>query len=275
MPPINAAWHVQLVIRADQTQASLSSPQGLYIFLVYAVYNSEVRKRSAYRLLRLLCGVGRFQKGNLLGDDASCHSGEERHQEDQREAESLVFHCKSRPLTPPPQKKKQSSHTWCASDLRCAAVSKNCSQPTSFLPSQGAPATTWVCSPLTHVSQETSETSRPSSSTSTSLVIKNGGCQSIYVTYLPFPLSTSHQTKVNSCDWRSLALFNATPTRGSGFQPGVRWKNQKQLQEAHKQWRIVPFIHFTFLTNHFTNLFSRIFTQTKVAPHFFVIHPIS
>lgn len=52
---------------------------------------------------------------------------------------------------------------------------KNCSQPTSFLPSQGAPATTWVCSPLTHVSQETSETSRPSSSTSTSLVIKNGG----------------------------------------------------------------------------------------------------
>lgn len=191
---------------------------------MYAVYNSEVRKRSAYRLLRLLCGVGRFQKGNLLGDDASCHSGEERYQEDQREAESLVFHRKSRP----PQKKMQSSHTWCARDLCCAAVLKNCSQPTSFLPSQGAPATTWVCSPLTHGSQETSETSRPSSSTSTSLVIKNGGCQSIYVTSLPFPLSTSHQTKVKGCDWRSLALFSATPARGSGFQPGVirfRWKN--------------------------------------------------
>lgn len=51
---------------------------------------------------------------------------------------------------------------------------QNCSQPTSFLPSQRAPITSWVRSPLTPSSPETSETSGPPSSTSTSLVIKNG-----------------------------------------------------------------------------------------------------
>ncbi len=51
---------------------------------------------------------------------------------------------------------------------------QNCSQPTSFLPCQRAPITSWGRSPPTPSSPETSETSGPPSSTSTSLVIKNG-----------------------------------------------------------------------------------------------------
>lgn len=51
---------------------------------------------------------------------------------------------------------------------------QNCSQPTSFLPSQRAPVTSWGRSPPTPSSPETSETSGPASSTYTSLVIKNG-----------------------------------------------------------------------------------------------------
>lgn len=51
---------------------------------------------------------------------------------------------------------------------------QNCSQPASFLPSQRAPITSWVGSQPNPSSPETSETSGAPSSTSTSLVIKNG-----------------------------------------------------------------------------------------------------
>ncbi|XP_038126969.1 adhesion G-protein coupled receptor D2 isoform X2 [Cyprinodon tularosa] len=88
----------------------LNSLQGLYIFIVYAVYNSEVRN-----------AIKRIK-----------------------------------------EKRKALSFT-------------NCSQPTSFLPSQRAPITPWSRSPPTSSSPETSETSGPFSSASTSLVIKNGG----------------------------------------------------------------------------------------------------
>ncbi|CAB1415246.1 unnamed protein product [Pleuronectes platessa] len=83
---------------------------GLYIFLVYAVYNSEVRN-----------AIKRIK-----------------------------------------EKRKALSFT-------------NCSQPTSFLPSQRAPITSWCRSQPAPSSPETSETSGPPSSTSTSLVIKNDG----------------------------------------------------------------------------------------------------
>ncbi|MED6285838.1 hypothetical protein CHARACLAT_033312, partial [Characodon lateralis] len=88
---------------------------GLYIFLVYAVYNSEVRN-----------AIKRIK-----------------------------------------EKRKALSFT-------------NCSQPTSFLPSQRAPITPWSRSPPTSSSPETSETSGPFSSTSTSLVIKNGRLQQAF-----------------------------------------------------------------------------------------------
>ncbi|XP_075903106.1 adhesion G protein-coupled receptor D2 isoform X2 [Nelusetta ayraudi] len=112
LPVLGLTWLCGVLVHLSAVVAyifiTLNAFQGLYIFLVYAVYNSEVRN-----------AIKRIK-----------------------------------------EKRKALSFT-------------NCSQPTSFLPSQGAPATTWVCSPLTHLSQETSETSRPSSSTSTSLVIKN------------------------------------------------------------------------------------------------------
>ncbi|TNN25201.1 hypothetical protein EYF80_064671 [Liparis tanakae] len=83
--------------------------KGLYIFFVYAVYNSEVRN-----------AIKRIK-----------------------------------------EKRKALSFT-------------NCSQPTSFLPSQRAPMTSWGRGPPTPSSPETSDTSGPPSSTYTSLVIKNG-----------------------------------------------------------------------------------------------------
>ncbi|KAI4820231.1 hypothetical protein KUCAC02_028215 [Chaenocephalus aceratus] len=84
----------------QRSRVPLPSPQGLYIFLVYAVYNTEVRN-----------AIKRIK-----------------------------------------EKRKALSFT-------------NCSQPTSFLPSQRGPD---------HLlGPDTSETSGPPSSTSTSLVIKN------------------------------------------------------------------------------------------------------
>ncbi|XP_047236110.1 adhesion G-protein coupled receptor D2 isoform X2 [Girardinichthys multiradiatus] len=112
LPVLGLTWIcgvlVHLSVVVSYMFIVLNSFQGLYIFLVYAVYNSEVRN-----------AIKRIK-----------------------------------------EKRKALSFT-------------NCSQPTSFLPSQRAPITPWSRSPPTSSSPETSETSGPFSSTSTSLVIKN------------------------------------------------------------------------------------------------------
>ncbi|XP_029960793.1 adhesion G-protein coupled receptor D2 [Salarias fasciatus] len=112
LPVLGLTWLCGVLVHLSVVVAyvfiALNSFQGLYIFLVYAVYNSEVR--NAIKRIR--------------------------------------------------EKRKALSFT-------------NCSQPTSFLPSQRAPVTSWGRAPPTPSSPETSETSGPTSSTSTSLVIKN------------------------------------------------------------------------------------------------------
>ncbi|XP_074493571.1 adhesion G protein-coupled receptor D2 isoform X1 [Sebastes fasciatus] len=112
LPVLGLTWLCGVLVHLSVVVAyvfiALNAVQGLYIFLVYAVYNSEVRN-----------AIKRIK-----------------------------------------EKRKALSFT-------------NCSQPTSFLPSQRAPITSWGRSPATPSSPETSETSGPPSSTSTSLVIKN------------------------------------------------------------------------------------------------------
>ncbi|XP_078105741.1 adhesion G protein-coupled receptor D2 [Sander vitreus] len=112
LPVLGLTWLCGVLVHLSVVVAyvfiALNATQGLYIFLVYAVYNSEVRN-----------AIKRIK-----------------------------------------EKRKALSFT-------------NCSQPTSFLPSQRAPIISWGRSPLTASSPETSETSGPPSSTSTSLVIKN------------------------------------------------------------------------------------------------------
>uniref|UniRef100_UPI003AAA3395 adhesion G protein-coupled receptor D2 n=1 Tax=Centroberyx gerrardi TaxID=166262 RepID=UPI003AAA3395 len=112
LPVLGLTWLCGVLVHLSIVVAyifiALNAFQGLYIFLVYAVYNSEVRN-----------AIKRIK-----------------------------------------EKRKALSFT-------------NCSQPTSFLPSQRVPATSWGRGPPTPSSPETSETSGPPSSTSTSLVIKN------------------------------------------------------------------------------------------------------
>uniref|UniRef100_A0A3Q1FD45 Adhesion G protein-coupled receptor D2 n=1 Tax=Acanthochromis polyacanthus TaxID=80966 RepID=A0A3Q1FD45_9TELE len=112
LPILGLTWLCGVLVHLSVVVAyvfiALNSFQGLYVFLVYAVYNSEVRN-----------AIKRIK-----------------------------------------EKRKALSFT-------------NCSQPTSFLPSQRAPITSWGRSPPSPSSPETSETSGPTSSTSASLVIKN------------------------------------------------------------------------------------------------------
>ncbi|XP_041644185.1 adhesion G-protein coupled receptor D2 [Cheilinus undulatus] len=112
LPVLGLTWLCGVLVHLSVVVAyvfiALNAFQGLYIFLVYAVYNSEVRN-----------AIKRIK-----------------------------------------EKRKALSFT-------------NCSQPTSFLPSQRAPISSWGHSALTPSSPETSETSGPPSSASTSLVIKN------------------------------------------------------------------------------------------------------
>ncbi|XP_068590357.1 adhesion G-protein coupled receptor D2 isoform X2 [Cebidichthys violaceus] len=112
LPVLGLTWLCGVLVHLSIVVAYifivLNALQGLYIFFVYAVYNSEVRN-----------AIKRIK-----------------------------------------EKRKALSFT-------------NCSQPTSFLPSQRAPITSWGRSPPTPSSPETSETSGPPSSTYTSLVIKN------------------------------------------------------------------------------------------------------
>ncbi|XP_053276163.1 adhesion G-protein coupled receptor D2 [Pleuronectes platessa] len=112
LPVLGLTWLCGVLVHLSVVVAyvfiALNAFQGLYIFLVYAVYNSEVRN-----------AIKRIK-----------------------------------------EKRKALSFT-------------NCSQPTSFLPSQRAPITSWCRSQPAPSSPETSETSGPPSSTSTSLVIKN------------------------------------------------------------------------------------------------------
>ncbi|XP_030579644.1 adhesion G-protein coupled receptor D2 [Archocentrus centrarchus] len=110
LPVLGLTWLCGVLVHLSVVVAyvfiALNSFQGLYIFLVYAVYNSEVRN-----------AIKRIK-----------------------------------------EKRKALSFT-------------NCSQPTSFLPSQRAPVTSWGHSLPTTSSPETSETSVPTSSAS--MVIKN------------------------------------------------------------------------------------------------------
>ncbi|XP_067376072.1 adhesion G-protein coupled receptor D2 isoform X2 [Channa argus] len=112
LPVLGLTWVCGVLVHLSVVVAyvfiTLNAFQGLYIFLVYAVYNSEVRN-----------AIKRIK-----------------------------------------EKRKALSFT-------------NCSQPTSFLPSQRTPVTSWGHGPPIPSSPETSETSGPPSSTSTSLVIKN------------------------------------------------------------------------------------------------------
>ncbi|CAG01305.1 unnamed protein product [Tetraodon nigroviridis] len=108
--------------------------EGLYIFLVYAVYNSEVRN-----------AIKRIKE--------------------KRKALSFMVSC------------AHTASTWYKGSIsrtteRLMVPFQNCSQPTSFLPSQRAPMTSWVSTPPNLSSPETSETSGTPSSRS--LVIRNG-----------------------------------------------------------------------------------------------------
>ncbi|KAI3372756.1 hypothetical protein L3Q82_022716 [Scortum barcoo] len=116
--------------------------QGLYIFLVYAVYNSEVRRHSVQCQS---CCLSPLQQ-NIRMYLCTVRNAIKRIKE----------------------KRKALSFT-------------NCSQPTSFLPSQRVPITSWGRSPPTPSSPETSDTSGPPSSTSTSLVIKNGRLHNLWL----------------------------------------------------------------------------------------------
>lgn len=159
--------------------APLFSPQGLYIFLVYAVYNSEVKMHSVQFLsckMRAhpcaLCEAASLLDKSV-GVKTASHLGEECHKEDQRKEKGLIFHGE-----------------WAEGSIRTENKSlfrkvdwnmdwivmfwQNCSQPTSFLPSQRTPITSWGHSLPTTSSPETSETSVPAGTTSTSMVIKNG-----------------------------------------------------------------------------------------------------
>ncbi|XP_029685244.1 adhesion G-protein coupled receptor D2 isoform X2 [Takifugu rubripes] len=110
LPVLGLTWLCGVLVHLSVVVAyifiTLNAFQGLYIFLVYAVYNSEVRN-----------AIKRIQE--------------------KRKALSFM----------------------------------NCSQPTSFLPSQRAPMTSWVSTPPNLSSPETSETSGTPSSRS--LVIRN------------------------------------------------------------------------------------------------------
>ncbi|XP_061673501.1 adhesion G-protein coupled receptor D2 [Syngnathoides biaculeatus] len=112
LPVLGLTWLCGVLVHLSVIIAyifsALNAFQGLYIFLVYAVYNSEVRN-----------AIKRIK-----------------------------------------EKRKALSFT-------------NCSHPTTFIPSQRAPISSWDRSPPTPSSPETSETSGPPSSTSTSLVIQN------------------------------------------------------------------------------------------------------
>ncbi|KAJ0067841.1 hypothetical protein NL108_011077, partial [Boleophthalmus pectinirostris] len=112
LPVLGLTWLCGVLVHLSVVVAyvfiALNAFQGLYIFLVYAVYNSEVRN-----------AIKRIK-----------------------------------------EKRKALSFT-------------NCSQPSSFLPSQRAPVTSWGRYPPIPSSPETSEASGPPSSASTSLVIKN------------------------------------------------------------------------------------------------------
>ncbi|XP_058491570.1 adhesion G-protein coupled receptor D2 [Solea solea] len=112
LPVLGLTWLCGVLVHLSVVVAyvfiALNAFQGLYVFLVYAVYNSEVRN-----------AIKRIK-----------------------------------------EKRKALSFT-------------NCSQPTSFLPSQRAPITSSWCRSQPTSSPETSETSGPPSSTSASLVIKN------------------------------------------------------------------------------------------------------
>ncbi|KAK2837094.1 hypothetical protein Q5P01_014306 [Channa striata] len=112
LPVLGLTWLCGVLVHLSAVVAyvfiALNAFQGLYIFFVYAVYNSEVR--------------------------------------------NAIKRIKA--------KRKALSFT-------------NCSQPTSFLPCQRTPVTSWGHGPPVPSSPETSETSGPQCSTSTSLVIKN------------------------------------------------------------------------------------------------------
>ncbi|XP_069557575.1 adhesion G protein-coupled receptor D2 isoform X2 [Brachyistius frenatus] len=133
LPVLGLTWLCGVLVHLSVVVAyvfiALNSFQGLYIFLVYAVYNSEVRN-----------AIKRIK-----------------------------------------EKRKALSFT-------------NCSQPTSFLPSQRAPVTSWGRSPPTPSSPETSETSGPTSSTSTSLVIKNESFRT--ESFVSFSLKPASGTQV-------------------------------------------------------------------------------
>ncbi|XP_056628831.1 adhesion G-protein coupled receptor D2 [Triplophysa dalaica] len=109
LPVLGLTWLVGVLVHLSVVLAYifiiLNGFQGLYIFLVYAVYNSEVRN-----------AIKRIQ-----------------------------------------EKRKALSFT-------------NCSQPTSFMPSQKSPSESWVHSQQTHSSPDNSESSTPMSR---SLVFKN------------------------------------------------------------------------------------------------------
>lgn len=77
---------------------SLSYLQGLYIFLVYAVYNSEVRKHSVHCERRSLSPLWQnirmylCEAAKSVGVNTVSHLGEECHKEDQRKEKGLIFH---------------------------------------------------------------------------------------------------------------------------------------------------------------------------------------
>lgn len=97
--------YILLPLSHEFPKVSVSSAQGLYIFLVYAVYNSEVRRHSAHchciclsplqqNFRMYLCAMCKAASilDKPVGVNTVSYLGEECHKEDQRKEEGLIFH---------------------------------------------------------------------------------------------------------------------------------------------------------------------------------------
>ncbi|KAF7648627.1 hypothetical protein LDENG_00153720 [Lucifuga dentata] len=155
LPVLGLTWLCGVLVHLSVVVAyifiTLNAFQGLYIFLVYAVYNSEVRN-----------AIKRIK-----------------------------------------EKRKALSFT-------------NCSQPSSFIPSQRAPVSSWGRSPPTPSSPETSETSGPSSSASTSLVIKNESFRKeSFVSFSLKPASGNQVVQLTGFKPSGTGMLTTLDTKGS------------------------------------------------------------
>ncbi|XP_060787198.1 adhesion G-protein coupled receptor D2 isoform X6 [Neoarius graeffei] len=142
MPVLGLTWLCGVLVHLSVVLAylfiALNAFQGLYIFLVYAVYNSEVK--SAIKRIQEKRKALSFTPVATVVKKNSLRRHEEETSRGTRREPILIW---------------------------------NCSQPVSFLPSQRTLGASWVDSLPTPSSPESSSSSYMTNSTASSLVIKN------------------------------------------------------------------------------------------------------